>query len=104
MRNIIVLTVLFCAATGAAYADDYVRGYFKSDGTYVAPHYRSSPNNTPYDNWSTRGNVNPYTGQQGAVTPQPNFNTNRNSVIRPNGGLYQAPGLYGQPGIYGRRR
>jgi len=32
---------------------------------YVQPHYRSSPNNTKSDNWSTYGNVNPYTGKVG---------------------------------------
>jgi hypothetical protein len=39
--------------------DVYVQGYFKKNGTYVAPHYRSSPNSTQQDNWSTRGNVKP---------------------------------------------
>lgn len=43
-----------------------VRGYYRSNGTYVQPHYRSSPNNSRYDNWSTRGNYNPYTGKRGA--------------------------------------
>jgi len=45
--------------------DTYVNGYYRSDGTYVQPHYRSSPNNTKIDNWSQRGNTNPYTGRSG---------------------------------------
>jgi len=48
-----------------ALADTFVNGYYKSNGTYVAPHYRSSPNSTTTDNWSTQGNTNPYTGQRG---------------------------------------
>ena len=48
-----------------------VRGYTRKDGTYVAPHYRSSPNSTKADNWSTKGNVNPYTGQPGTRNPYP---------------------------------
>ena len=65
-----VLGLLFMA--GAALAQDvHVRGYFRSDGTYVAPHYRSAPNSTTLDNWSTRGNVNPYTGQPGTRSPYP---------------------------------
>ena len=28
-----------------------VDGYYKKNGTYVAPHYRSSPNDNPYDNY-----------------------------------------------------
>ena len=43
----------------------YVRGYFKSSGTYVQPHFRSNPNNTVKDNYSYKGNVNPYTGEIG---------------------------------------
>ena len=37
----------------------------KNNGTYVAPHYRSNSNNTKSDNWSQRGNTNPYTGKRG---------------------------------------
>ena len=50
-----------------AFADTYVSGYYRSDGTYVAPHYRSSPNSTKSDNWSQSGNVNPYTGKRGTL-------------------------------------
>ena len=46
-----------------------VRGYTTSKGNYVAPHYRTSPNNTRIDNWSTRGNVNPFTGKSGTKSP-----------------------------------
>jgi hypothetical protein len=43
-----------------------VKGYYKpSTGTYVAPSYRSSPNKSTYDNYSTKGNYNPYTGKTG---------------------------------------
>ena len=52
-----------------AFADTYVRGYTKQNGTYVEPHYRSSPNGTTLDNYSTKGNVNPYTGKEGTVNP-----------------------------------
>ena len=48
-----------------ALASTYVRGYTRKDGTYVAPHYRSSPNRTQRDNYSTYGNYNPYTGKKG---------------------------------------
>lgn len=42
-----------------------VHGYFRSNGTYVAPHNATNPNGTRIDNWSTKGNVNPHTGQPG---------------------------------------
>jgi hypothetical protein len=42
------------------------REWLLPDGRHLrAAHWRSSPNNTTYDNWSTRGNVNPYTGEVG---------------------------------------
>lgn len=43
----------------------HVRGYFRSNGTYVAPHYRSNPDGIFSNNYSTYGNVNPYTGKEG---------------------------------------
>lgn len=47
-----------------------VRGYYRrSTGTYIAPHYRSNPNHTRFDNWSTRGNYNPFTGSRGYKSP-----------------------------------
>lgn len=46
-----------------------VKGYYKNNGTYVQPHYRSDPNGTIFDNWSTKGNVNPYTGKAGWIDP-----------------------------------
>jgi hypothetical protein len=63
MKKIIVLTaalVLF----GFAQADaDSVRGYTRRDGTYVAPHQRTSPDRNPYNNYSFPGNYNPNTGR-----------------------------------------
>ena len=47
----------------------HVNGYFKRNGTYVAPHMRTAPNGTRFDNWSTKGNVNPYTGKAGTKDP-----------------------------------
>lgn len=48
----------------------YVRGYVKpSTGTYVAPHVRTAPNRTKVDNWTSRPNVNPYTGKPGTKDP-----------------------------------
>ncbi len=47
-----------------------VRGYYKpSMGSYVAPHYKTTPNRSKFDNFSTKGNYNPYTGKKGSVNP-----------------------------------
>jgi hypothetical protein len=58
--------VAFVLVESRADAQVRVRGYTRKDGTYVAPHYRSSPDGRVDNNWSTRGNVNPYTGQEGS--------------------------------------
>ena len=42
-----------------------VSGYTRSNGTYVESHVRTMPNNTNWDNFSTKGNSNPYTGSTG---------------------------------------
>jgi hypothetical protein len=43
-----------------------VKGYYKpSTGTYVSPSYRTSPNRIKYDNYSSKGNYNPYSGKKG---------------------------------------
>jgi hypothetical protein len=47
----------------------YVHGYTRKNGTYVMPHYQTAPNATRLDNWSTKGNVNPYTGTVGTKDP-----------------------------------
>lgn len=46
-----------------------VRSYIKKNGTYVAPHYKTLPNKSKFDNYSTRGNINPFTGKKGTVNP-----------------------------------
>ena len=59
--------------TGGSYygtrTPTHVNGYTKRNGTYIQPHYRTPPNNTKLDNWSTKGNVNPYTGKAGTKNP-----------------------------------
>jgi hypothetical protein len=49
--------------------DVKVKGHTKKDGTYVAPHHRSSPDETKSNNYGTKGNYNPYTGEEGKKDP-----------------------------------
>lgn len=51
--------------TGVADAYVGVRGYVRRNGTYVQPHYRSNSDSYRWNNWSTRGNTNPFTGRRG---------------------------------------
>ena len=59
------LTLAFISQFTFGQSTVYVGGHYRSNGTYVQPYYRTSPNNTVYDNWSTYPNVNPYTGNIG---------------------------------------
>lgn len=45
-------------------------GYTTSRGTYVAPYVATNPNTTQRDNFTARGNVNPYTGAVGTRNPR----------------------------------
>ena len=69
----ILLTCLLFLGVGfvnSAQARVSVKGHTRhSTGTYVMPHYRTSPNSSRIDNWSTKGNYNPYTGKKGYVNP-----------------------------------
>lgn len=73
LKKLLVVTALLAglsASATSAHAADYVRGYYRGNGTYVAPHYRSPADGNFYNNWSTKPNVNPYTGRIGTrLTP-----------------------------------
>ena len=65
MKNLFFIAFLFVVANSFAQTSTYVSGYTNSNGTYVQPYVRTTPNNTRNDNYSTVGNVNPYTGSYG---------------------------------------
>lgn len=79
MKQLLIAAVLTLAAT-AAQAQLYgtgsntsthsSSGYTTSRGTYVQPYVATNPNSTQTDNFSTRGNVNPYTGNVGTRNPR----------------------------------
>ena len=92
-RLLLLVTTGFLALTSVASAQTRVRGYVKKNGTYVAPHTRSSKNHTKVDNYRTKGNVNPYTGSVGTkrvdVAPVPKTTRYRSSSQAPL--TYRAP-------------
>lgn len=63
---LIILSISFSVQI---YSQVRVSGYYRKNGTYVQPHYRSSPDGNPYNNWSYPGNVNPYTGKVATGNP-----------------------------------
>jgi hypothetical protein len=69
MSRILVL-FLFLILSQQPFCQVYVEGYYRKNGTYVQPHYRSSPDNSPYNNYSYPGNINPYTGKEATGNPE----------------------------------
>ena len=63
-----LIAMLISSPTFAA-GNHPVRGHVKKNGTYVAPHRQTNSNHTQRDNWSAKGNVNPYTGKAGHKDP-----------------------------------
>lgn len=57
--------------TGSKSSYTSVRGYTKKNGTYVAPSKRSTADHNFNNNWSTKGNKNPYTGKSGSRVQPP---------------------------------
>ena len=75
---LLFLLAIFCCLSSIAQNNSNhikVKGYYKKNGTYVQPHYRTAPNSTKNDNFSTEGNTNPYTGKPGWIRRDNNHNT-----------------------------
>lgn len=69
MKKLFFLIVFFfTTALTFAQSEVWVNGYTRSNGTYVQGYYRTAPDYTINNNWSTVGNVNPHTGRAGTVS------------------------------------
>ena len=93
MKKFFLITFVVCSMTFAGFAQTHANGYYRSNGIYVQPHTRSSPNSTNHDNYSTQGNANPYTGERGSVAPDyssgaSNYGAGQVIQTGPRGGQY----------------
>lgn len=67
---VLLALVISTVFVGTVLAKDvYVQGYMKKDGTYVQSHHRSAPDGQSWNNYSTSGNINPYTMEPGYKRP-----------------------------------
>ena len=70
-----VLGIFLLAVGGNAFAG-MVRGYYRSNGTYVQPHYRSNPDGYKWNNYgpskSYSDRINPY-GRDNDRDGTPNY-------------------------------
>lgn len=70
ITGLALIFFLFVSAGSVEAKTIRVKSYYKpSTGSYVMPSYRTSPNKTKLDNYSTMGNYNPYTGKKGYTNP-----------------------------------
>lgn len=82
LTNILVLILsFFCFTNLFAQSDVFVNGYYKKNGTYVQPHFKTAPNSSMFDNYSTKGNFNPYTGKPGWIDPYSKVSSSYYSAI-----------------------
>ncbi len=99
--KIILSAFLFIFIIGGLFYATYdadaavkVKGYYRKDGTYVQPHYRSNPDSNPYNNWSFPGNVNPYTEKVAPGNPDTyleNYYKDKGSLSLPSYSLPSEP-------------
>lgn len=52
----IIFLIVFLFSAADILADVSVKGYYRRDGTYVRPHYRSSPDSTKSNNYGPSKN------------------------------------------------
>jgi uncharacterized protein YgiM (DUF1202 family) len=76
----------------------HVKGYYRSNGTYVQPHERTSPNSTKTDNYSYPGNYNPSTGTN---TGGNTYNYNSSGQSNSTGDVW-VEGYYKNDGTYAK--
>lgn len=84
----LAIVIAFAIAVPAWAQSTYVKPHVRKDGTYVEGHHRTKPDSSVDNNYGTRGNYNPYTGDRG---------TEPRSYERP----YQAPSYEPPRNIYG---
>jgi hypothetical protein len=72
----VMLSTLFLIVALISFSQVEVKGYYRKDGTYVQPHYRSYPDDKIENNWSYPGNVNPFTGKVGGTSSSSSSNNN----------------------------
>jgi hypothetical protein len=68
---IAIVTIIITVFLFVNFADAKVikvKTYYKpSSGKIINSYYKTSPNKTKVDNFSAKGNINPFTGKKGKV-------------------------------------
>jgi len=70
MKYLILGAAILSVTSQAFCGTTYVKSHTTKTGTFIPGHYRTTPNGTQYDNWSSIPNYNPYTGKPGWIQPK----------------------------------
>ena len=72
MSKFTIVLLALCSVSVGAFAkggssggSHAISGHVTKNGTYVAPSHATNPNSVKTDNYSHKGNTNPYTGKPG---------------------------------------
>ncbi len=67
-KFLLIMAAALVLSAGMAEAK-YQRGYVRKNGTYVSGHFKSNSDSSKFNNYSTKGNTNPYTRKKGYMNP-----------------------------------
>ncbi|MFH0735695.1 MAG: hypothetical protein V1773_13895 [bacterium] len=79
-----LLLLIFFVSNIDIFAQTWVDGYYKKDGTYVSGYLKSNSNETKIDNYSTKGNINPFSLETGTKDPYKTSSTSSNDIFKNN--------------------
>lgn len=75
MNKLLLIAIFICLSISPALArNTQVKPYSRSNGSFVMPYNRTAPDNKLFNNYSAKGNINPYTGKTGTVDPYATHN------------------------------
>lgn len=93
-KKFLFLLIAMMAMTGVfAQSHRYQNGYYRNNGAYVRGHFKTRSDQTNHNNFSTRGNRNPYVGSSGRrardYSPRAyNYGRGKNITTGPRGGQF----------------
>lgn len=99
MKNIYFFFFLLFAVN--SYPQVNVKGYYKSNGTYVQPHQRTAPNSSITDNYSYPGNYNPNASYESSSS-RSSYTSSTNVETEWVEGYYRNDGTYSR-GYYRKK-
>ena len=99
MKRLLTISLLIFLMADLLSARVRVRGYYRKNGTYVQPHYRTNPDGNPYNNYSFPGNYNPNTGEISKGNPD-TYLKNYNKPSKSSSYQYSEPVVIEKPPLY----